>query len=248
MLERKKSHLRNHASRIILFVSSLTFLFIINIILLLALSFLQFSGYMVRFPWWEDAYAIASNILISCFVSFVFFFLLVYVPESRRRKMLRQNALSVYRSVKRDILRNVLAASIKGGRKDLSSSEDVLDKLMHPHEFRERFEKGSLGDEGFYAFANQMSDETYEFIEIVNQLKVLSHHLNFLMHNFPFRDERLFGYVTRLEQLLLRIQTSGAGYDESKPLCRYIYQVYAGWDWVSGYTGYDPVEKSLRDL
>ena len=203
---------------------------------------------MVRFVWWADVYSIASNILISSLISFVFYFLLVHVPENRRRRMLKRNALSVYRTVKRDVLRSVLAASVAGGRTDLGQDEDSLDTLLKPANFRATFEGGQNGDEGFYAFENQMSSETPEFVEIVYQLRILSHHLNFLMHNFPFKDEDLFGYITRLEQLLLRIQTSGAGYDESKPLCRYIYQVYAGWDWISGYVGYDRVEKTLFEL
>lgn len=247
-MSRLKGSPTSYFSRLVSTACSLTFLFILNAVLLVTLSILQFIGAMGDITWWSDAYAIASNILISCFVSFIFYFLLVHVPESRRSEMLKKNALSVYRSVKKDILFNVLSASIKGGRKDIELTYELIDKLMKPENFRHKFEDGREADEGFYAFENQMSHETYEFVEITHQLGILSRHLNFLMHNFPFKDGELFQYITRLENLLLRIQASGAGYDESKPLCRFVFQIYAGWDWVSGYIGYDRIEKALKEL
>lgn len=239
---------KSYISRFLAGLSSLPFLFSLNLLLLVALIAIQFSTLADSFHWWSEVYSIASNILISCFVSFIFYFLLVSVPERRRSKMLKKNALSHYKYLKKQILFNVLSASIKGGREDLELTYDVIDELSDPQKFRSKFEGRREGDEGFYAFENQMSDETYEFREIIFNLGILSRHLNFLMHNFPFRDDELFQYITRLENVLLRIQFSGAGYDESKPLCEFIYQIYAGWDWYSSYVGYDRIQKSLEEL
>jgi hypothetical protein len=38
------------------------------------------------------------------------------------------------------------------------------------------------------------------------------------------------------------------GYDESKPLCRFIWEVYAGWNRIEGDIGHDPIQKMISDL
>ncbi len=162
--------------------------------------------------------------------------------------MLRKNALARYANIKKDILFNILAASQKGGRRDLEITYTLIEELTKPENFRKRFDGGREGDEGYSAFENQMSNETYEFRQIFFSLGVLARHLNFLTHNFPFRDGKLFEDLTRLESVLHRIEFSGAGYDESKLLCAFIYEIYAGWDSVEGYVGYDRIQKYLESL
>jgi len=109
-------------------------------------------------------------------------------------------------------------------------------------------EDGSEGDEGFYAFENQMSDETPEFQQIVQCLTMLSKQVEFVLHNYSIEDQDDFDFFKRLELLLMRLQANGAGYDESKPLCRFIWEVYAGWSWIDGYIGHDPIEKMISGL
>ena len=46
----------------------------------------------------------------------------------------------------------------------------------------------------------------------------------------------------------LRLQHSEPGYDESKALCGFIWEIYAGWDWIKGNRGYDIIEKMIADI
>jgi hypothetical protein len=93
-----------------------------------------------------------------------------------------------------------------------------------------------------------MSYDSEEFREIVLLLHFLSKQIEYVLHNYDFHNEELFGSFKWLEIGLIRIHSSGPGYDESKPLCRFIYGIFSGFDWVEGYRDYDFLEKRIREL
>ena len=77
---------------------------------------------------------------------------------------------------------------------------------------------------------------------------MLSKQIDFVLHNYAIDDQNVFDFFKRLELLLMNLQANGAGYIESKPLCRFIWEIFAGWSFVDGYRGYDIVQKTIEDL
>lgn len=221
--------------------------FALNLILLAAL--LAFDASSLEKPsWWEECHSLAMNLLTGGLVSFFFYWLVVYVPEQRKRKVIKRNLLKMYERVKRDILLEVIFASKKGGRHDLSADSETIQKLMTVEGFKDTFQDGREGDEGFYAFQNQMSDDTPEFHEIIGSLEVLAKQIEFVLHNYTMNDEGLFDFFKRLEVMLISLGRSTPGYDESKPLCGFIYQMFSGWSPLEGYLGYDPIDRMISDI
>jgi hypothetical protein len=100
-----------------------------------------------KLKWWPDLFSISTNILINIIVSFVFYFFIVYIPESRRKRLIKTSALKMYRNIKRDILLAAIGASIKGGRDDLTEDTDFLETLMSPAMFKANFENGGKASE-----------------------------------------------------------------------------------------------------
>ena len=103
-------------------------------------------------------------------------------------------------------------------------------------------------DEGFYAFANQMNDATPEYKKIVQRLTLLSKQVEFVLHNYTIEDQNAFDFFKRVEVLLMDLQADGPGYDESKGLCRFVWEVFAGWNWIDGDVGHDPIQKMIDGL
>ena len=66
----------------------------------------------------------------------------------------------------------------------------------------------------FYAFQNQMKDDTPEFRQIVLNLEMLSKQVEFVLHNYSIGDQTAFDFFKRLELGLMQIRANGAGYDE----------------------------------
>jgi hypothetical protein len=106
--------------------------------------------------------AIATNLHAGGLVSFLLFYTAVYLPEARKKSIIKANLQKMYKNIKMDILWAIVHASIKGGRSDLTPSLEFVESLRSPAAFKKAFETGREADEGFYAFANQMSDETPE--------------------------------------------------------------------------------------
>ena len=114
--------------------------------------------------------------------------------------------------------------------------------------FKAAFAHGREADEGFYAFENQMSPETYEFREIVLNLQILSKQIDYVLSNYEIEDQSAFDFFKRLEAFLLRMPYLKPGYDESKALCGFVWEIFAGFNIVEGYRGYDVIEKMVQDI
>lgn len=228
---------------------SVRFWFAVNATALLLLMALDFGvGGLRALWWWADAFAVAVNLLTGGVISFLFYFLVVVISERRKKSIIKSNLRRLYRDIKHDILRQVVFASIKGGRTDLTTSVEEVDRLMDVENFKAAFAHGSEADEGFYAFENQMSNETSEFREIVLNLQMLSKQIEFVLHNYVLDDQKAFDFFKRLELILLKLQSSGAGYDESKPLCRFVWEMFTGFSFIEGYRGYDPIERMVDGI
>jgi hypothetical protein len=91
------------------------FWFAVNMIALLALLRIHFSTAVNGVNWWPDAFAVATNLLAGGIVSFLFFYLVVHYPEQRKKAIIKRNLLGMYHRIKRDMLWNVVFASLKGG-------------------------------------------------------------------------------------------------------------------------------------
>ena len=193
-------------------------------------------------------FGVLVGILSGGIISFLFYFLVVFVPENRKKTIIKNYLSKAYREIKRDILWQIVFASIRGGRSDLTTNLDEVDKLMSIEAFKAAFEHGREADEGFYAFENQMSEDTNEFRKIILSFRVLSKQIEYVLHNYPIEDQKVFDFFNRLEAFLLRMQWLEPGYDESKALCRFIWEIFAGFRIIEGYRGYDLIEKMIQDI
>lgn len=219
-----------------------------NVVALIALVAAHYGFSLSSIKWWPDLFAVSTNLLAGGLVSFLFYYLVVHLPEARKKSIIKSNLLKMYRRIKLDIAWAIVHASIRGGRRDLTATLEFVESLLSIDKFKAAFDSGQEGHEGFYAFANQMSDHTPEYRQIVQSLTMLSKQIEFVLHNYSIEDQIAFDYLKRLELLLMSIQANGPGYDESKSLCRFIWDIFAGWNSIEGDVGHDPIEKIIAEL
>lgn len=197
---------------------------------------------------YAPVFSVALSIGTGGLTSLVFYYVMTQRVERRRRRLLREGLRSTYSEAKRNIAFAVVHASQKGGRKDLQADSETVDLALTISGFRGMFEDGSAGDEGFYAFQNQMSDQTPEYEEIVFNLKIISRALERIVDSHHLDDIQTYNFFVRSSAFIERIQRNGAGYDESKPLCSLIWEMFAGWNFIDGKLGYDPIERAIARL
>jgi len=103
------------------------------------------------------------------------------------------------------------------------------------------FEGGRQADEGYYAFQNEMSERTPEFDEIVFNLKTIGRAATRLVDGGVVLDRANYNMLVRLSTVVERIERNGAGYDESKLLCGFIWEMFTGWSSIEGYRDRDVI-------
>lgn len=229
-------------------ISSVFFWFMLNLTALCLLLLLKFFFGFFSGPMAADVFDVLFNIVSGGMISFLFYFLVVHVPERRRARVLKDNAIAVYRGLRGDLVTAVVMASVKGGRKDLSTSLDEIERLTNVDAFKAQFSSGRLSHEGYYAFENQMSHRTYEFERIIQDFKILASEPNFFLHNYPGAEAEHFMSLKRLEISLAALIDSQPGYDESKQLCSFLYSFLAGFDLLKGYLGRDVYLEALERI
>ena len=91
-----------------------------------------------------------------------------------------------------------------------------------------------------------MSHHTFEFSEIIFNLKIIDSAAERLLVSGIDLEEGAYERLISLSHIIRRIEANGAGYDESKRLCQFIWEMFAGWNWADGQLDYDPVEKAFE--
>jgi hypothetical protein len=223
----------------------------------LVVAFVVLTAGALVVPLWQPQfagvqYAPSLNAALSIgtggLTSLVFYYVMTERVERRRRRLLREGLRSTYSEAKRNIAFAVVFASQKGGRTDLQADSLTINRALTIQGFRAMFEDGSQADEGFYAFQNQMHDRTPEYEEIIFNLKIISRALERIVDSHRIDDVQTYKFFVRTSAFIERIQRNGPGYDESKPLCSLVWEMFAGWNAIDGERGYDPIERAIARL
>jgi len=218
-------------------------------------SFIGLALFSIIIPLTIDAssatkYNPMFNALLSIgtsgIVAFIFYYVVNSRIDNRKKKIVKKNALKHYKFAKESIALAIIHASQKGGRKDIKPDTKTINKMLSTEGFKELFRDGRYANEGFYAFQNQMDERTYEYDEIIFNLKIIRRSINRLIDNDLFYESGSYNIFVNLDALLSRIESREPGYDESKMLCKFIYQLFSGFNMVSGNTGYDSIQRGIE--
>ena len=200
---------------------------------------------------WQEIYHVSSPILVGGLTSFLFYFLVVHLPTRHKNRIVKANLKQKYVDVKKEILYQVIFASREGGRTDLVASPQTVEQLSTVEGFRSAFQEGKSSTEGFYAFCNYINTDeaSHLFKEIILNLRILSKQIEFVLHNYPITDKRVYDVFKHLESVLMHIDTLRPGeYYDAEHLSKFIYSVFAGSSFVDGRRDYDIIEKTIEDI
>ena len=230
--------------------SSVLFWFVLTLISFALVAGSEYLGIcLVDRAWWDGFFGLSTPFLTGGLVSFFFYFLVVWVPKRRKRKAIKNDFRKFYRDLKEDIAVQIIFASQRGGRKDLHVDGHTQKRLLTVDGFRKAFGGGREADEGFYAFSNGLDEGGREFQEIQWLLRMLAKEIDYVLHNYTIADATTRKFFKRLEVRLLGLgELEVEDYDDNKVLCRFIYEIFAGFTHATGYRGYDIAEKMIEDM
>lgn len=187
-----------------------------------------------------DYKAIAYDLSVGFIVSAIFYWMVVYLPESNRKKIIHSGLNEQYDRFRRSCISNFLILSS-------SQSYPHRDALLDQEEFKRYFKNNNeKGENRWDAVANGLQENEFYLREIVYELRMLNDEIRFIRSTLNIKDVEVYESLGRLSRGIARMEYTTQDYDEIKSLCRSLWEIFTGWSWVSGYSKSNLIQEMLE--
>jgi hypothetical protein len=187
---------------------------------------------------WER---IAYDLGIGSIVSLLFYWLVVRIPENAKRRRIRNSFARHFRDFKEDAIATMLMVA------DGTFSWGFHQELVDQKRFREYFkEQVSPDRDRWDEVHNKMTD--YYLDELLTHLEILRAEILFAMAAIDIDDKKALEFLKRLSATIVRMRKTTLDYDSMKSFGGFLWEVFAGWNVVSGYQERDFFEDMIQAI
>jgi hypothetical protein len=198
-------------------------------------------GFCSTFPHAKASYKIFYDLGIGALVSLAFYILVVRLPDYQRRQRLKRSLEAHYNAFRTDCIEIMLLVA------DGSYVGGQTDALLEPDKFREYFKQQvQPGKERWDEFLNKL-DEFY-LRQLQTRMEIFRDELIFILNNTDIQKDEAFEFLKRLSAAVYSMKFVRLGDDELKPLSGFLWNVFAGWDWIEGYRKGDIVRRMIDEI
>jgi hypothetical protein len=183
---------------------------------------------------------IIYDLSIASLVSLAFYGLVVRLPDYQRRRRIRRSFADRYRRFKEDTIGVILA--VADGTYDASLPESLVDPEQFKNYFQERV---SSSQDRWHRFLNNLDE--YHLRRLLTLLEIFRDEIVFVLSSTDIQDRKPFEFLKRLSAAIRSMRDVTVGYDEAKPLESFLWEVLAGWSFITGYQG-DVVGKMIKSI
>jgi len=186
-----------------------------------------------------DYKAIAYDLSVGFILSAIFYWIVVYLPESNRKKIVHSGLKKQYDSFRSSCIGNFLILSD-------SQSYPHKDALLDQEEFKRYFKNRNEKDEiRWDAVANGLQANEFYLREIVYELRMLNDEIRFIRSTLNIKDIEVYEFLGRLSREIVRMESTTQNYDDIKSFCRFLWEIFTGWSWVGGYSKTNRIQEML---
>lgn len=198
----------------------------------LAPAFLQF----------QTGNEIIFNLSAGAISAVVMFYLLVRVPAYEQKVRIRAHLLETYLDYKQEVIYIFL-----GILNDTIETE-LAEKLMNAPDFKDYFKapSGVSGQDRTHYIMNNIEEHHLKQIKLESE--ILHSELQYAATRIDIQDNELHAFTRRITKSLLRSKNWDLSYDGVEEVLGFYWQLFAGWSFVSGFQGSDPLEDRIRRL
>jgi hypothetical protein len=184
---------------------------------------------------------ITFDITVGVIVSLFVYVLVVRLPAWQKKNRLKAHLLRRYNDLKEQCLMHFLWAC-----KEPAESA-LIDRLKSQEEFKTFFkERVSQDQDRWHAVLNGLTDDYVQ--SLVRELDLFRRELDYTLTTVEVADEKVFSFLRNLTQVLQRSRHWSDREDQLKPLSQFMWSMFAGWSFVSWYTGRDHVNEMIRAI
>lgn len=178
---------------------------------------------------------IAYDVATACFVTLIFYFLVVWLPERLKRERMKKVFAARYASFKIDCIAIFL------GLADGSYDADLPKQLLNQAQFRKYFH-----GERWYSVANGL--QGFPLDELITRMEIFRDDTLFVLNNTDIGNDTSFEFFQRLSAAIYERKKVNPDYDGIKSLCRFLWEIFSGWNFIDGYPKRDVIEEMIKAI
>lgn len=201
------------------------------------LSKSQFAQILYDLSWPNT---IVFNLSAGYLSSTMLWFLVVYMPNKSRRRLLRETLATKYINFKREIIQTFIWACGE------SETIKFVDELATDHiKFREYFDS----DSRWYAVLNGIQGSEIHMKELLLAMNIFSKEVEYVLSNLPIDDPSIHRVFKGLNESIDRLKESEFDlYDRVKHVANFLWQILARWNHIEGHVEEDVIEKMIAHI
>ncbi len=195
-------------------------------------------------PAWLHAHAwrkVLYDLGVGSFLSILFYGLMVRLPEHRKRQRIKKSFAKRYRFFKEDCIAEIL--SVADGSFEWGFHASLIDQ----EQFRAYFQqKVSPSQDRWDAFLNNLQASSLEIL--ITQLEILRDEILFVLTSIDIDDDESFDFFKRLPSVIALRKKTTLGYDDTKSFGNFLWEMFAGFSFVSGYRKGDLIAYMIKAI
>jgi hypothetical protein len=184
---------------------------------------------------------IIYDLAVASAVSLIFYGLVVRLPDYQRRQRLKRSFAGRYRMFKEECIGIML--SVADGSYDSALPETLVDQGRFRAYFKESV---SPSQERWHAFLNNLNERNLR--ELTTQLDIFRDEIIFVLGSTDIPEEEPFEFLKRLSAAIRSMRDTTLDYDEAKPFARFLWEVFAGWNPITGYREGDIITRMIKSI
>jgi hypothetical protein len=188
---------------------------------------------------WRNS--IVFDLSVGTLCGILLWFLVSWLPEQRKRTLLRENLATHYNQFKEDTIAIFLSA--------LGSSYDaeLPGRLTDHKQFREYF--GANRSSKWNEVLNGFEAQPRLVNDLLVELEILSSEINYVLNNVAITNAEVHAFFKHLSGLIYRLkeQDQFTG-DDLKPVSRFLWSIFSRWNFSDGQLQDDVVENMIRRI
>lgn len=178
------------------------------------------------------------GIALATIAAYIFYIFQIFIPEKKRRKIVKENFKLNYTLFKRDCISIFLSILYP------SYESDLPEQLSSSQEFKKYFKENFARDQNrWHVVLNGLNENSIK--KLLVQFEILSKEVDFFINNIGLIDEEVFAFLKRLKIAIYSLKKTSGDYDEIRMLSSFLWELFAGWSFVSGYRKNDIFEEML---
>jgi hypothetical protein len=184
---------------------------------------------------------IVFNLSVGSAVTVLFYFLIVWYPDRRKRNILRNSLREHYQRFRLTTIQILLFCCNKVYDSALPK------KLNDPEEFKKYFSEDVTGTGGrMYDVMNNIDEHYLQELRI--ELEMLRNELSYIISQVDISEPKILDFFKNLSQYVYRMEHLTLEYEDIKSLSNFLWQIFANFDIATGCSDEDIIEVMIEKI